>query len=39
MPEEQQKGMEYATRFDLIPESDVWTKLNEMLKQYLHTTT
>ncbi len=39
MPEEQQKGMEYATRFDLIPESDVWTQLNEMLKQYLHTAT
>lgn len=39
MPEEQQKGMEYATRFDLIPESDVWTQLNEMLKQYLHAAT
>lgn len=31
--------MEYATRFNLIPESDVWAQLNEMLKQYLHITT
>ena len=35
MPEEKQKDMDYATRFNLIPEEDVWSQLRAMLQQYL----
>ena len=35
VPQEQQKGMDYAARLGLIPEEDVWKQLKGMLDVYL----
>lgn len=39
LPAKQQKEMDYATRFNLIPESEVWAQLETMLERYLHPNT